>query len=179
MPISVTAPKRFAALAAPLRAIVALTLKSESRRVGEVAIVLTDDAALRELNRGWRGIDRATDVISFAYDENEPDAATRPVNGDLVVSMDRVCEQAKRFGVTEGTELARLVIHGALHLGGHDHSQAGERTVMRGREEAAMRAARAVIRGLDAALPKSARAIARTPKHKPAKPMARKKAATR
>ena len=154
MPISVTAPKGFAALSAPLRALVTLTLKGESRRVGEISIVLTTDEALRELNRRWRGIDRATDVISFAYDEHEPDAATRPVTGDIVLSMDRVRAQATRFRVTQGAELARLAIHGALHLGGHDHHRARERKTMRGREEALMRSARGLIRRLDAATAK-------------------------
>lgn len=166
MPIAITAPSAWRGAAAPLRALVTLTLKRESRRVGEIAVVLTDDDALRELNRGWRGIDRATDVISFAYDEHEPDAATRPVTGDLVISLDRVRVQSKRFRVTMGAELARLVIHGALHLGGHDHQRAGERVVMRDREAATMRAARPLISRLQAvrlrsAQPAAARASAK------------------
>lgn len=168
MPIAVTAPAPWKKTAPGLRALVTLALKLESRRVGEIAVVLADDAALRELNRGWRGIDRATDVISFAYDEYEADAATRPVTGDLVISMDRVREQAVRYGVSEGAELARLAIHGALHLGGHDHEHAAEREVMRASEEAAMKAARALIRKLEVALPKAPkRAAKRAPKLAP------------
>lgn len=153
MAVSLSAPKGFAGLAAPLRAVVRAVLAREKRRAGEIAIVLTDDAELRELNRGWRGIDRATDVISFAYDEHEPDAATRPVTGDLVVSLGRVAAQAKRFRVTHGTELARLVVHGTLHLCGHDHVRPGERAAMRKREEDALRAVRAHARRLDLTWP--------------------------
>ena len=131
-------------MAAPLRTLVTQVIRAEGRRVGEIAVVLTDDAVLRALNRQWRGLDKSTDVLSFAYDEHEPDAETRPVTGDLVISLDRVREQAVRFKVTRGADLARLVVHGALHLCGHDHMQAAERRAMRAREEAAMRRARAI-----------------------------------
>jgi probable rRNA maturation factor len=153
MAISLTAPASHVRLAVPLRAVVRAVLAREKRRAGEIAIVLTGDAELRELNRRWRRIDRATDVISFAYDEHEPDAATRPVTGDLVVSMGRVVEQARRFRVTPGTELARLVVHGTLHLCGHDHAKAGERARMRAREDGALRVVKALARRLDAAWP--------------------------
>jgi rRNA maturation RNase YbeY len=152
MPVSIDAPRELRALAAPLRTVVARALAVERRRAGEIAVVLTGDDALRRLNRQWRGIDKATDVISFAYDEHEPDAATRPVTGDLVVSMDRVRVQAKRFRVTPGAELARLVVHGALHLCGHDHRAAGERGRMREREDQALAGAKGAIRTLDRGL---------------------------
>jgi len=151
MAIVVTTPPGLRRLAAPLRALVAHVLKGELRRAGEIGVRLTDDAELRELNRRWRGSDRATDVISFAYAEHEPDAATRPVAGDLVLSLDRVREQAKRFRVTAGAELARLVIHGTLHLAGHDHQRPAERRAMRAREDALLRAARPLVRRLEAA----------------------------
>jgi ssRNA-specific RNase YbeY (16S rRNA maturation enzyme) len=84
------------------------------------------------------------------------------VNGDLVVSMERVAEQARRFRVTRGEELARLVVHGALHLAGLDHHRAAERRHMRAREDAALAAARAATRRLEAALRGAALAAART-----------------
>ena len=61
-------------------------------------------------------------------------------------------EQAKRYRVSRGLELARLVIHGTLHLVGLDHHRAGERRLMRSREEEALRGARPWVRKLDAAL---------------------------
>jgi probable rRNA maturation factor len=164
MPFSLAAPPGFRRLAAPLTALVRAVLAQEKRRAGEIAIVLTGDAELRELNRGWRKIDRATDVISFAYDEDEPDASTRPVTGDLVVSLDRVAEQAKRFRVTPGTELARLVVHGTLHLCGHDHAKPAERRAMRAREEKAMRGVKAIAKRLDAAWPGGRRSARASPR---------------
>jgi probable rRNA maturation factor len=166
MPISVATPRSLRGLGPALRAIVCRTLAGEDRRAGEIAIVLTDDAALRTLNRRWRGIDRATDVLSFEYDAppEEPRLAVmlgrgrataarrRPISGDLVISLDRMAEQAKRHRVSRGRELARLVIHGALHLAGHDHHRAAERRLMRARENAALRAAKAEIARLDRAL---------------------------
>jgi probable rRNA maturation factor len=152
MPVSVTAPRGLNRLAPALRALVAVVLRGERRRLGEVGILLADDARLRELNREWRGIDRATDVISFAYDERERDARALPVRGDLLVSMDRVHAQSRRYRVTAGAELARLVVHGALHLCGHDHVRAAGRRLMRTREQTALRRGRGAVRTLDQAL---------------------------
>jgi len=150
MPISIDASAGPRGIATPLRALIALTLKREGRRAGDIGVRLTDDTELRELNHRWRGMDRATDVITFAYDEDAPDAATRPVTGDIVVSMERVLVQAKRYEDTPGTELARLVIHGVLHLVGHDHLKAAERREMRTREDATLAAARVLVRKIDA-----------------------------
>ena len=111
-------------------------------------MVLADDAKLRDLNRRWRGLDRATDVLSFGYDDGEGDV----VDGDIVVSLERVREQAKRFRASRGRELARVVLHGALHLAGLDHQSAAERRRMRAREDRVLRAAREAIAELDEAL---------------------------
>src|SRR5262245_57666509 len=108
-----TSPKK-PGIAAILRGLVGLVLKPEGRHGGEIGVVLANDATLREFNRRWRKIDRTTDVISFAYDEHHPDRETRPVTGDIVISMDRARAQAKRYKVSLGHELARLVIHGTL-----------------------------------------------------------------
>lgn len=134
-----------------LAAVVRAALAGEGLRPGDIAIRLTGDAELRELNRRWRGIDRATDVLSFSYDGDGRPAGPA-VNGDLVISLDRMRAQARRYRVSPGRELARLVIHGALHLAGHDHHRDAERRAMRARETAALRASRAAIAALDRAL---------------------------
>ncbi|MGH7730973.1 MAG: rRNA maturation RNase YbeY, partial [Candidatus Eiseniibacteriota bacterium] len=87
-------------MTAPLAALVRAALAGEGRKPGELGIVLTGDAPVRELNLRWRGLDRATDVLSFGYDETPGTI----VNGDLIVSMDRVAEQARRYRVTRGRE---------------------------------------------------------------------------
>ena len=148
MPVSVASPPGLARATVPLRALVLAALALEGRRAGEVAVLLSDDATLRELNRQWRGLDRATDVLSFGYDEGGDDE----VDGDIVVSLERVREQAKRFRASRGRELARVVVHGALHLAGLDHQGAAERRRMRAREDRVLRAAREAIAKLDNAL---------------------------
>ena len=145
MPI--TGPRGFARLGPPLRGMIRGTLALEGLRAGEIGLRLSDDAELRALNRQWRGIDRATDVLSFPYS----DGADERVSGDLVISVQRAVEQARRYRVSFGRELARLVIHGTLHLAGHDHHLAGERAHMRRSEGRALRAAREAIGSLDAA----------------------------
>jgi probable rRNA maturation factor len=148
VPVSIVSRRRASGLERPLRALVTAALAAAERRPGEIAIVLTDDAEIRELNRRWRKLDRATDVLSFGYDA-EPGAE---VDGDLVISMERVREQARRFRVTPGRELARLVVHGGLHLAGMDHQRAAERRAMRATEEKLLRGARTPIAALDRVL---------------------------
>jgi probable rRNA maturation factor len=151
MPISVATPRSPRGLAAPLRALIRSTLALEGLRAGEIGVVLARDAELRELNRRWRGIDRATDVLSFPY--GGPGSRKTPaVSGDLVISLDRLIEQARRYRVSRGRELARLVIHGTLHLAGHDHHRAGERRRMRKAEARALRAGGGFAIALDAPL---------------------------
>jgi probable rRNA maturation factor len=130
-----------------LRQLVTATLAGEGKRAREIGVVLTGDAELRELNRRHRGIDRATDVLSFGYDDNRAG-----VSGDLVISLDRMREQARRYRVGRGRELARLVVHGTLHLAGHDHHRAFDRRLMRIAEQRALRAAGRTVARLDRAL---------------------------
>ena len=148
MPISAKSPPSAPGVTAPLAALVRAALALEGRRPGELGIVLTGDAPVRELNRRWRGLDRATDVLSFGYDERPG----RFVNGDVIVSMDRAVEQARRFRVTLGRELARLVIHGALHLAGLDHRTVAERRRMRAHESRLLEAGAVHVRALERAL---------------------------
>jgi probable rRNA maturation factor len=148
MTVSVSSPPGLRGIAVPLRVLVRAALAQEGRRAGEVAVVLAHDETLRHLNRRWRGLDRATDVLSFGYDEGGDDE----VDGDLVVSLERVRAQARRFRVTPGRELARLVVHGALHLAGLDHQGTAERRRMRAREERVLRTERETITELDEAL---------------------------
>lgn len=127
-------------------------------------MALADDALLRALNRDFRGLDKATDVLSFGYDASGElampeslatvgrDGRPEPVSGDLVISMDRVRAQALRFRVSEGEELARLVVHGALHLAGLDHQKPAERRAMRAREDAVLAAAAAPVKALAKAM---------------------------
>jgi probable rRNA maturation factor len=150
MPISVATPASGRTVprgvARALDQLVRAALAVASRRPGTIAIVLTGDAELRRLNAHWRGIDRATDVLSFPY----ADMRGR-VDGDLVVSLERLRAQARRYRVTEARELARLVVHGALHLAGLDHHREAERRHMRAQERQALRGGAPAIAALERA----------------------------
>lgn len=89
-------------------------------RDGELTVVLTDDAALRQLNQDHRGLDQPTDVLSFPMDEADPDSGL-PYLGDVVISTERAQVQAEEEGHSLSAELALLTVHGVLHLVGYDH----------------------------------------------------------
>lgn len=97
-------------------------------------IVITDNAALQDLNRRFRGIDAPTDVLSFANDNRGPYAgitAGFPRDlGDIVISYDRAKAQAAEVGASVLQELQLLVVHGTLHLLGYDHENDEEKAVM-------------------------------------------------
>ena len=87
----------------------------------DATIVFVSDAAMRKLNRQFRGKDSATDVLSFPaqLESFEGDAAA--TLGEIVISLDRAQSQAKENGLTLVNEVEQLILHGLLHLCGHDH----------------------------------------------------------
>jgi probable rRNA maturation factor len=95
----------------------------------DLTIVLTDDAQLQELNLQWMGVDAPTDVLSFPSDETDPESGNRYL-GDILISVQRAVEQAKAAGHAVEAEVQLLIIHGILHLLGHDHAEAGEKAKM-------------------------------------------------
>jgi probable rRNA maturation factor len=95
----------------------------------DMSIVLTDDAQLHELNREYLGIDAPTDVLSFPSDEEDPETGT-PYLGDILISIPRAKQQAKAAGHPVEAEVQLLVVHGTLHLLGHDHAEAAEKARM-------------------------------------------------
>lgn len=121
------------------RAVNAALLALAEPHVGdlEATILLTDDAAVRELNRTWRGIDRPTNVLSFPSNAPPPPGGPRHL-GDIALAH----ETCEREAVSEGKSLddhvAHLVIHGLLHLLGHDHEDESEAQAMERTEIAAL-----------------------------------------
>jgi probable rRNA maturation factor len=95
----------------------------------DLTIVLSDDAQLQELNLQWMGVDAPTDVLSFPSDEIDPESGNRYL-GDILISVQRAAEQAKAAGHAVEAEVQLLVIHGILHLLGHDHAEAAEKAKM-------------------------------------------------
>ena len=113
-------------------------VRNEGVTQAEVNVVPGGDELLRRLNRRFRGLDRTTDVLSFTYDD-ESDGSGRWLSGEIIISVPRVLAQARRRRAISGDELARLLVHGALHLCGHDHKKEGERRRMRAQERAHLR----------------------------------------
>ncbi len=96
---------------------------------GDLTIVLTDDAQLRQLNRDYLDNDAPTDVLSFSASETDPETGRRYL-GDILISIPRALEQAQAAGHTLLAETQLLVVHGTLHLLGHDHAEAQEKARM-------------------------------------------------
>ena len=99
----------------------------------QVSVTFVDDAAIHELNREHRGVDRPTDVLSFPQfeaDEEIPEGMPH-VLGDLVVSLETARRQAEEYGHSEEREIAFLLVHGFLHLLGYDHETAEDEAEMR------------------------------------------------
>jgi probable rRNA maturation factor len=96
---------------------------------GEVTIVLTDDATLRRLNIDHRGLDQATDVLSFPMNEVDPDSGL-PYLGDVVISLEQADRQAAAEEHSLSAELTLLTVHGLLHLLGYDHASPADKQVM-------------------------------------------------
>jgi probable rRNA maturation factor len=94
-----------------------------------LSLTLVDDAAIRCLNREHRGKDKATDVLSFSLVENGSASAERLL-GDVVISIETARRQAADYDASLQDELYRLLIHGILHVMGHDHERVQERRVM-------------------------------------------------
>jgi probable rRNA maturation factor len=107
-----------------------ITLDLESAPVdADLTIVLTDDAQLHELNLEYLGVDAPTDVLSFPASESDPETGL-PYLGDILISIPRAAQQAQAAGHSVEAEVQLLVVHGTLHLLGHDHAEAEEKTRM-------------------------------------------------
>lgn len=95
----------------------------------DVTLVITEDAQIRELNFQFRGIDSATDVLSFPSDQVDIDSGVSYL-GDIIISYPQAHRQAVEVGHPVETELQLLTVHGMLHLLGFDHATQAEKTEM-------------------------------------------------
>ncbi len=126
----------------------ALTVAPAAAPPGEVGVLLADDATVRELNRRYRGVDRPTNVLSFpaadaAGSTPAPaaggDEEAMPL-GDVVLALETVAREAAERGVSVADHLTHLVVHGTLHLLGHDHGTDAEAATMEALETAVLAA---------------------------------------
>ena len=136
-----------------IKSVISKTLKTENCPYEtEVNVLLTGNEEIHEANKEFRGIDRPTDVLSFpmvdyefpsdfsCVDEN-PESYLNPETdelllGDIMISVDKVYEQANEYGHSRKREFAFLIAHSMLHLLGYDHIDEAERKVMEVKQEA-------------------------------------------
>jgi rRNA maturation RNase YbeY len=141
----------------------AMRVALDQDQAGQVSLLLTDDATVRDLNRKFRGLDEVTDVLSFSTDfpghwegpgEPEDKAPTGhqvsenlpfilppnqvPPLGEVIVSYPQAQRQASEKGHELKVELALLIVHGVLHLVGHDHLEAQDTALMQAKENMAL-----------------------------------------
>ena len=136
--------------AALIKKAAALALRAEGVEKAIVSVMLTDDEGIRRVNRDFRGVDRATDVLSFPLNELRPGAfdpaacETDPETGavllgDMMISVPRCEEQGRDFGHGYEREIMYLTVHSVLHLLGYDHVDEGAmKRQMRRREKEIM-----------------------------------------
>ena len=96
-------------------------------------IIIVDNNTIHKINKDYRGIDRPTDVISFALEDEKDmilDSEVGRILGDIYISIDKCREQAKEYGHSFLRELAFLSVHGFLHLQGYDHMEKKDEEVM-------------------------------------------------
>lgn len=105
-----------------------------------ISITLTNPENIRKLNNEYRNIDKETDVLSFPMFEKEEIAKMKNYQyeeaiGDIIISIERVKEQAIEYGHSFERELAYMVVHGFYHLMGEDHIEEADKIIMREKEE--------------------------------------------
>lgn len=108
-----------------------------------MTITLTTPEKIRKINKEYRNIDKATDVLSFPmFQKDELDSKIANKNflyedvlGDIVISVEKVEEQAKEYGHSFERELSYMVVHGFYHLMGYDHIEEKDKEIMRPKEE--------------------------------------------
>ena len=107
--------------AKPLRELGERALRTIGSRKQAATIVFVSDAAIRKLNKQFRGKDQVTDVLSFPNEAEAFEAENQSQLGEVVISVQRAADQAKQNRLTFSNEVEQLILHGLLHLCGYDH----------------------------------------------------------
>jgi len=113
-----------------LRSWIYASMDLEKKDIGGINFIFCSDAYLHEMNLRYLDHDTYTDIITFDYTEN-----TSIISGDIFISIERVRENSKQFGVSFVKELHRVMIHGMLHLAGYKDKTEREKTRMRSKED--------------------------------------------
>mgnify|MGYP001124190335 FL=1 len=124
-----------------LNKVIDLALKMENVVDAVFSIIFVDEKKIQDINREYRGFDRITDVISFAFEDALDVSYDFRFLGDIYICIPRMKEQALEYGHSEKRELSFLVVHGLLHLLGYDHQTEEEEKEMFSKQEVILNAA--------------------------------------
>lgn len=125
-----------------LENVIDIALKEEKVENAIFSIIFVSEERIQEMNREYRGIDRVTDVISFAFEDN-PDIIYDDFRflGEIYICIPRMLEQAEMYGHSTVRELSFLTVHGILHLLGYDHMNKEDEEKMFSKQELILNAA--------------------------------------
>ncbi len=112
-----------------IRAWIEEVILAENHSLEELSYVFTSDESLLEINQSYLNHDTFTDIITFDYSENEG-----IINGEIIISIERVRENAQKYEVEFVHELARVMIHGVIHLLGYNDKTSNQKAIMRKKE---------------------------------------------
>ena len=110
-------------------------VKKESLKNVEFNVIFVDDEKIHEINRDYRNIDRVTDVITFALEDNLDVVLEKRILGDIYISVDKAKVQAVEYGHSFLRELSFLAVHGFYHLLGYDHMNEDDEKIMFEKQE--------------------------------------------
>jgi len=112
------------------------TLEHEKVENAIFSVIFVDDEEIHRINKEYRHVDRVTDVISFAFEDNEEKIYNNiRILGDIYICIPQMKRQATSYGHSEKRELSFLCVHGLLHLLGYDHMNESEEKIMFGLQE--------------------------------------------
>ena len=119
-----------------IKSVLKLGLKHMNIKDSYISVVIVDKDKIHEINKTYRNVDKVTDVISFAFEDNggiTPDGLR--ILGEIYLCMDKAKEQAIEYGHSNKREICYLVTHGLLHLLGYNHEKEEDKKKMRIKEE--------------------------------------------
>lgn len=128
-----------------IKAVVKRAEKIEPKIKGEVEINVVNDVFIKNINKQYRGRNKVTDVLSFAWSETRAVSGTKNL-GQIFICLPRIKRQAKEYGVEVREEFARMLAHGLLHLVGYDHEKGEkEEKIMSTKQEKIVREAKGIL----------------------------------
>ncbi len=119
-----------------IKNILNLGLKKLDVKNAFVSVVIVDKEEIHEINKTYRNVDRVTDVISFAFEDNKMiESSDMRILGEIYLCIEKAKEQSVEYGHSEKREICYLSVHGLLHLLGYNHEVEDEKRIMRQKEE--------------------------------------------